>query len=278
MDAARRKRAGKALVVTLVVVLLEFLAFASTIGIAWDPLSVLANVVISLGIVFPFGYFFLVVDEKIWRWWRTRHPLPLPPGPGSVDSFRWTGRPARAKLRLTGTMFVVFAVILASLLLLPAPESSAFQYFRLVLIWVFVVFLGLFATGTVFMMRNMTIEVDERGVLTRGMARADFSLRWQEIGRIEFFSMEKLYPFAFSSRESGPAMPPMRLYALLDLDGKVVGHLQPRILLRESANRLEAAVVTNASRRGIPIVEVRWRDSMRWRKRKAPREREPRPT
>src|SRR3989442_6979782 len=109
MDAARRKRARKALVVTLVVVLLEFLAFASTIGIAWDPLSVLANVVISLGIVFPFGYLLLVVDEKIWRWWRTRHPLPLPPGPGSVDSFRWTCRPAHAKLRLTGPLFLALA-------------------------------------------------------------------------------------------------------------------------------------------------------------------------
>src|SRR3989441_13303688 len=179
MDAVRRKRARKALVVTLVVVLLEFLAFAGTIGIAWDPLSVLANVVISLGIVFPFGYFLLVVDEKIWRWWRTRHPLPLPPGRGSVDSFRWTGRPARAKLRLTGTMFVVFAFILASLLLLPAPESSASQDFLFFLIWGFVVLLGLFATGTRFVMRNMTIEVDEQGSLTRGMARHDFSIRCQ---------------------------------------------------------------------------------------------------
>src|SRR5256712_11331427 len=175
-------------------------------------------------------------------------------------------------------MFVVSALILIYNLLLTTSVSSVFEYLLIVLIWVFVVFLGLFATGTVFMMRNMTIEVDERGVLTRGMARADFSLRWQEIGRIEFFSMEKLYPFAFSTRESGPAMPPMRLYALLDLDGKVVGHLQPRILLRESAHRLETAVVTNASRHGIPTVEFRWRDSMRWRKRQAPQEREPRPT
>jgi hypothetical protein len=279
MGATRRKRARNALVFALAFVPFEYFAFASTIGIARDPLSILVNVAISLAFAFPFGYLFFLVEEKIWSWWRTRRPLPIPPAAGSVESFHWTGRPARTNVRRTGTVLAFFAIAIASLLLLPAPESAAFQYLRSVLIWVFVVFLGLMAIGTVFMMRSVTLEVDERGVLTRGMGRADFSIRWEAIGRIEFFSMEKLYPFAFSTRELDPGIQPMRMYALLETRGQVVGHLQPRgILGRELANRLEAALVTNASRRGIPIAEVRWRDSVRWRKRKVPRKRETRAT
>lgn len=269
--STRRKRARAALVLATVLTIFEFLGFANTMGRASDPLSVFLNGTASLAIGFLFCYFVLTVDEKIRGWWRVRHPRPIPSAPGSIESFHWTGRPARVNVRQVMAVFVVFGVMAASVLVLPLSRGGAEPFPPSVLGLLIIALLGFFALGTGLMTRVVTFDVDEQGVRTHGMFRASFTTPWRDVGRIEFFSMEKTQPFAIFAA-TGRSIPPHRMYALLGPDGHMIGGLLPQGTLgQDLGNRLEAALITQSSRRGIPIVEVRWRDSMRWKRRQVPR-------
>jgi threonine/homoserine/homoserine lactone efflux protein len=236
-----------------------------------DLPSVLLNLAIFLVVGFPFLYAWISTQARISTWWRSRHPVPSPPVLGSIESFSWNGRPARANIRrVVGVL--LFLVTLTALSFLVAglgmgPPPLAVS----ILGFFFIAFIALFALGTAFMSRSMTFEVDENGVRTDGLGKSSFVLRWEEIARIEFVPLEMMTFLPFLGGEIGSRGPSNRVYAFVNREGKFLAGIPPQTFLsRELGNRLEAAMSTQASRHGIPVVEVRWRDSLHWRKPKLP--------
>lgn len=249
-------------------------AFLTAAVVATDPAQfgygaegVAINVGMSMAVGFPTTWAVLVANLRLASWWRRRHPIPSEGYPGSepgateVSPFRWSGRAMQHVWAVVA--FAGFLILLSLAVLYDQRPGTPLGNFTLAIA---VLMLFMLLAATAFAFRKRSLLIDASGIhVERGM-RSDLHVRWseiKEIGVAKFPFSEWAAPFTLGE------LPKMIL--IRGQDGRLTGVLQPAgETPREVAPQVERAVRAHAAAHGVPVRDVTTRETMTWRRPKAP--------
>lgn len=223
---------------------------------------------ISFVVGFPISYVLILAEHRFGarlreRWQRRLFPQPPTEPLAAAEPFRYSGRQWKWS---AGLLAFVFATLAVAWLV---PETSElFPYAMLLLVrWAAVALVAFAVPASFLRLRRMEYEVDDLGIRVRGRLRP-FAIVWNEVDRLEVSSA---FPFpSFLSPPGGMSLP--KVYALWRKDGTFVGTIAPLAELpRRDGPAFESALLAYANRRGIPVFDIPWKQSMRtWKKRRNP--------
>ncbi len=176
------------------------------------------------------------------------------------ETFRWSGRPTSSAL--AALILIIFA--LSAFFLLPSPSDgillALFTTFRLFV----VAFSILGAVAIPLALRRRTFIVDRRGVRLRGMFRANFDVRWEEVERVEVGQADWVTRAISVKRTRVP-----RTMAFVGKDGSLLASYFPvGVAGVETGGLLMRATLERAARQGVEAREVAWKKSLAWSRRR----------
>ncbi len=178
--------------------------------------------------------------------------------PGVTSPFRFAGRRWKPSV---GILLFVLIVILP-IWFLPAPSQAIPNAMAQVVRWLGLA-LAAFAVPAAFLgLRDVTYQVDDRGIQVRRAVRSrSFDASWEAISQVESPQLH-----AFASALYGSSASRMKTYGLRTKDGVLRGIVRPSAELGPVLGEaFESSLLGLAAERGVRVVEVSWRATMKWK-------------
>jgi len=179
--------------------------------------------------------------------------------PASAVPFRYTGR----RWKSSAGMLMFCVALIATVWLLPAPDEAFSATISAVFRWLFLAFAALVVPASFLRALSITFEVDDIGVRVHRPFRA-FDTRWEANQQEEDARFPRM-PLPFMPDDV--RLPEM--FALWGKDGAVAGVVAPSAELGAGDREaFESALVQYAGEHGLPVVEVSWRATRSWKRRR----------
>ncbi len=250
-----------ALILAAVFTILDGVAVVSTMGPAMGVAFEAALASLPVAFVVAFLLFLGIGSLETRRWMRIQETRPVAGDREEMETpYRWVGRTLRSFNILAG-MDGLFAFFYVTSLLGGQPLGSAGDLFR----WATLALIAVSLPGMVFALRVKSLVIDASGIHSHGKPWGNLELRWPEIREIGLPSGIPPGLPSFAPRSV------MRLIAFRGTDGFLSGVLNPWAEMGPSFEvPVQEALRGYASRNGIPMRDLTWREFMTWHRRRKP--------
>ena len=264
MDPAVRRKIRNRALLLWALVMGPFIVISIPSGPPPSPAAIffwLAGEVVAALLALPLAFALTYAGYRL-RVWRQKRMQPrLPSGrapPGVTSPFRFAGR--RWKPSVGILLFVL--IIIVPIWFLPAPSQAIPNAMAQVVRWLGLA-LAAFAVPAAFLgLRDVTYQVDDRGIQVRRAVRSrSFDASWEAISQVESPQLP-----AFASTLYGFSASRMKTYGLRTKDGVLRGIVRPSAELGPvRGEAFESSLLGLAAERGVRVVEVSWRATMKWK-------------
>ncbi len=257
-SSPRRRRAEKALL------LAAFVTAADVFGVTafnpMDPLVAIASAALMFPLGFLLAYAMFAADARLWAWRRRRAVPAAAPSAAAPIPFEWSGRPGKQTL-----VAMVIVTAIGVVTLLTVPLSLADPLLRAITPWFALALVGLVAVAGVASVPKKQLRIDDGGIRVHRPLGGSFDLAWADVAEI---GLAPVVPSFFLLSEGRPAP---KMIVFRGTDGRTRGALNPYGELGPATEEpIIQALRVYAARHGVPTREVRIRDLMAWKRRKAP--------
>jgi len=261
--AVRRKIRNRALLLWALFVG-PFIVFSIPTGPPPSPEAIflwLAGEVVAALLVLPLAFALTYAGYRL-RVWRQKRMQPRLASerapPGVTSPFRFAGR--RWKPSVGILLFIL--IIIVPIWFLPAPSQAIPNAMAQVVRWLGLALAAIAVPAAFLGLRDVTYQVDDRGIQVRRAVRSrSFDASWETISQVESPQLH-----AFASTLLGSSAPRMKTYGLRTKDGVLRGIVRPSAELGPVLGEaFESSLLGLAAERGVRVVEVPWRATMKWK-------------
>jgi hypothetical protein len=177
---------------------------------------------------------------------------------GVTPPFRFAGK--RWKPSVGVLLFVL--IIIVPIWFLPAPNQAIPNAMAQLVRWLGLVLAALAMPAAFLGLREVTYQIDDRGIhVRRAVRRRSFDASWEAISQVESPQLH-----VFASTLLGSSTSRLKTYGLRTKDGVLRGIVRPSAELGPVLGEaFESSLLGLAAERGVRVVEVSWRATMKWK-------------
>ena len=264
MDPAVRRKIRNRALLLWAVVLCPFIVFSIPSGPPPSPAAIffwLAGEVVAALLALPLAFALTYAGYRL-RVWRQKRRQPRLASerapPGVTSPFRFAGR--RWKPSVGILLFVL--IIIVPIWFLPVPSQAVPNTIAQVIRWLALALAAFAVPAALLGLRDVTYQIDDRGIQVRRAVRSrSFDASWEAISQVESPQLH-----AFASTLLGSSASRMKTYGLRTRDGVLRGIVRPSAELGPVLGEaFESSLLGLAAERGVRVVEVSWRATMKWK-------------